>query len=92
MISSRSSSGTDFTQKGKTTHPLAHFLQERGEGEAVKLPNWRAPKNDFFERSQRDLGRPVLDAKIIRFLAPANHRLFAHVPPRQEGRTRRHGR
>jgi hypothetical protein len=72
--------------------PLAHFSIERDAKEAINRPKSRASKNDFFKPYQRDLGRPAPDAKIIRFPEIANHRLFPHVPPRPEGRARRHGR
>ncbi len=51
-----------------------------------------ARKTQFAQAIQLDLGRPVPQAKTIRFLfASINGFLFA-IPARQEGRTRRHGR
>jgi hypothetical protein len=51
------------------------------------LPFQRLPrKNEFVEPDQRDLGRPVLFAKIFQFPSDPNHLHISHIPARTEGR------
>jgi hypothetical protein len=50
------------------------------------LQNRLAPRRDFVEADQRDLGRPDLFAKIFPFTPDANHFTTLAVPPHREGR------
>jgi hypothetical protein len=54
-------------------------------------PKWRAPKSQFLEWIQGDLGCPV---PTLKYPLSENPKLWyrLHVPPRHKGRTRRHER
>src|SRR5215216_6413777 len=56
----------------------------------TQAPESTAPKNEFHEPFQRDLGRPDCASKIFRFSFSANQFPLRAIPPHEEGRTRRH--